>query len=1378
MSKYDFKLELADNTSTGIILKQIDENSTVLEFGCANGRMTKYMKENKKCKVYIVEYDKEAFSDAIEYAEDGICDDIECLSWLVKFEHIKFDYIVFADVLEHLHNPQKILSETEKVLKKSGAVILSVPNVAHGDICLNLYLNQFEYMPFGLLDNTHIHLFAYDELNELCDKAGYGVTIKDATIINVFDTEQGKLIPETYREQLERSIYGKLYTNVYQFIYKLQKKNYIMECGIKEVCNISYAPYGIESFVSHKILGQEQESEKIRVYPSLINKNEYEFLLPIKENTEKIIFEPVSGKGCILTNIKIMSNQGIIRHLEYNGHLYGDSVVFDKMNSEIIIYTDNNYTCFLRVSLKIDLFAGMDNYRIFSDISNTVDNLKYIVEQKDIIISEQNDEINALKVMQKKLLSDISALGQDVNKKNGEYIEKVNQIKFLRSYTNRRELDKRYELEEKDRYINYLESIIAGLKNNICNMVRQELKLEKKCEQIDSSYSIFEQRIHIEYNEAVLIGNKQNCLNSDIPKYIFNNDKYYEIPLLERINKKIAVHLHLFYEDLLPEFFNYLNNIPYVFDLYVSCRDSADIESIISKFSKLRFVNDIIVRKTENRGRDIAPFYVLFNKEIKTHDYVLHIHSKKSLYVGKEQVSWRKSMLNQLLGTEQIVKRIFSLFEGDNDIGLIFMENTSIVFWAQDWLANRELGIRLCKEYNIEFDDGLFNYPVGSFFWAKVDALMPIFQKNMDYSAFPEEIGQTDGTLAHALERFIAFLVRSQGYNLAIIDNLNNTVRINHSNKAYSNYFELTSEDAYKYLKQFDIISFDIFDTLITRKIYRPDDLFKVIGQKVNNILNMNIDFYGIRKKAEQEVWDEADSETNIHKIYLKFAQLAQIELADAEKIKNIEIETEYEFVIPRRDMRKVFNKLRDNGKRIVLVSDMYLTSDIIEKMLIKCGYSGYHDIWVSCEKKARKDKGDIWELFFKTYNQENIVHVGDNLRSDIQILSDSGKNTFYVMSPITQFKLSNQYEYIKPFDNNDLSFSIIMGMVINDKIYNSPFAINKDGKCKISSEHSVGFIAFGALMTTFMQWIANKSGGNQQLLFLAREGYALKQLFDVYCQKENISIESSYLLTSRRCASMASIRNFDDIINVLEQNYTGTLKDLLNFRLGLKFDDDDFANIEVNMPANVYSVMDFIDNKLNYIYAQAEEERRAYLAYLKNILKKNKGWVVVDIGYAGSIQYFLAKVLQQKIDGLYLCTGNNVKPPDIGCKCDQIYNYTKDKGFSDVQEKSLFLEAALQAPFGQLIRFEFDERKQISPVYKNEKLMGKKIEELQRGINDFLCSYLDLTKDVITGENIDSCFASELFKQYTESDTVDEEIFEIFEIQDDYCVKGMLKAK
>ncbi len=223
--KYDLELVTDEDNALSIILKQIDQNSIVLEFGPANGRMTKYLHEVLGCSVYIVEIDQEAAQDAMKYAEDGLVDDIEQYVWLKKWEKIEFDYIIFADVLEHLHNPQEVLSRTKRLLKDNGRTIISVPNIGHNSVMINLCNNIFQYTPLGLLDNTHIHFFAYYTLKDFCHYAGYIPVIEDATYSDVGTNEILNSFSNINKD-IAYYLKNRDYGNVYQFVFTLQKAEY------------------------------------------------------------------------------------------------------------------------------------------------------------------------------------------------------------------------------------------------------------------------------------------------------------------------------------------------------------------------------------------------------------------------------------------------------------------------------------------------------------------------------------------------------------------------------------------------------------------------------------------------------------------------------------------------------------------------------------------------------------------------------------------------------------------------------------------------------------------------------------------------------------------------------------------------------------------------------------------------------------------------------------------------------------------------------------------------------------------------------------------------------------------------------------------------
>ena len=239
-------------------------------------------------------------------------------------------------------------------------------------------------------------------------------------------------------------------------------------------------------------------------------------------------------------------------------------------------------------------------------------------------------------------------------------------------------------------------------------------------------------------------------------KDTYSFDDLATVTPLEHLEKSIAAHVHLYYVDLLDEFFGYLNNIPYKFDIYVSTKDEKDIANITDKLKTLKNVDKVDVRVTINRGRDIAPLYVQFAKDLAPYDYVLQVYSKKSLFVGDEQYRQRRHSIDCLLKSEKVDKQIFGAFESSTEkVGVVFPEPFTGIVLPYGWLNNGKMGKELLDSMHLPFKDEMFYYPTGSFFWIKGEAIKPLFDLNLKVEDFPEEAGQIDGTIAHALERAI-----------------------------------------------------------------------------------------------------------------------------------------------------------------------------------------------------------------------------------------------------------------------------------------------------------------------------------------------------------------------------------------------------------------------------------------------------------------------------------------------------------------------------------------------------------------------------------------------------------------------------------------------
>lgn len=857
-----------------------------------------------------------------------------------------------------------------------------------------------------------------------------------------------------------------------------------------------------------------------------------------------------------------------------------------------------------------------------------------------------------------------------------------------------------------------------------------------------------------------------------------NERNYIDIGELDAVNKKIAVHIHLYYVDLLDEFASYLKNIPYTYDLFVSCREGEDVQKIKKILCKLPRVNRVVVVAGRNRGRDIAPLYVEFGKEIVTYDYFLHVHSKKSLYTGEERRGWRQYSLDSLLGSPEMIKKIFYLFENDK-AGLIYPDNhEEVPMNAYHWLNNETRGRQLLKQFGIEFQQGIFMYPAGSFFWCKTEAVRQLFEAGFSWEDFEEEAGQTDGTLAHALERVIAFVCEKNGYRQEILDYKEGIVRQHFSVKPFRNYLAYNVDELCNQLANYNVISFDIFDTLVTRKIHNPDDLFKIMQTIIKDKFSLEVDFLEKRKKAEALANIEFNAYTNIDNIYEKLSEVMDITTSQSEEIKQIEISLEKALICPREDMLKVFEKLKKMGKHIILVSDMYLTREIVCDLLETCGFLGYEKIFLSCEIGLRKDTDSIWEEIFKEYDKSSFIHVGDNLRSDWQTLADRKVASLWLMNASDLATVDSRGDY-KQFEIKGTGNSVTLGLILNKKIYNSPFALCEDGYCTINSAKEYGYTIFGPLFYEFTKWIMEKVDSETKLLFLAREGYLLSKIYKIICEGEKkAEVENHYLLISRRAITVAGIREWEDVRNIIARSFKGPLSKLMRNRFGIELMEE-IEDIDLEYYDNSDTIIEDIMTRIlpmkGVIYQRAEEERSCYLCYLKGIVKE-EDWdkiTVVDVGYAGTIQLFLAKLLQRKINGLYFASFGEFKPKQIGCPGEAMYN--KEYSFTnEIMRTQLFLEAVLRAPFGQLLHFERVDDASVKPVYKADTELPQELVQLQEGILQYCKERAELNaKMEIKEDGIEAM--ERIYKIFICGHHMGSGYEKIFEVEDDYCSNKVL---
>jgi 2-polyprenyl-3-methyl-5-hydroxy-6-metoxy-1,4-benzoquinol methylase len=176
----EFKYTRFDDASPGsthnLVVELVPEGSSVLEFGCATGYMSDVLAKRRGCRVTGIELDPEAAAVASAYCERVVVGDAETLDLDEHLRDERFDAVLFADVLEHLRDPATMLRRVRPYVAEEGAVVASIPNIAHISVRLALLGGEFRYRDLGLLDDTHLRFFTRESIVDLFESTGFVVS--------------------------------------------------------------------------------------------------------------------------------------------------------------------------------------------------------------------------------------------------------------------------------------------------------------------------------------------------------------------------------------------------------------------------------------------------------------------------------------------------------------------------------------------------------------------------------------------------------------------------------------------------------------------------------------------------------------------------------------------------------------------------------------------------------------------------------------------------------------------------------------------------------------------------------------------------------------------------------------------------------------------------------------------------------------------------------------------------------------------------------------------------------------------------------------------------------------------------------------------------
>jgi FMN phosphatase YigB (HAD superfamily) len=263
--------------------------------------------------------------------------------------------------------------------------------------------------------------------------------------------------------------------------------------------------------------------------------------------------------------------------------------------------------------------------------------------------------------------------------------------------------------------------------------------------------------------------------------------------------------------------------------------------------------------------------------------------------------------------------------------------------------------------------------------------------------------------MVHALERSLGLLAETRGYKQFYYYPPAGKFTTDKSH-IFASYHKVPVQ-LFHEIANFDIVSFDIFDTVLRREYTEPEYAKFKLGQYLaaQGIVANPHEFIQMRNDAELALRQARNfkGDVCITDVYHELETTLQCTKAVAQQYLEMEFQFDLDMSKAKDEMVNIVHQLVDLGREIWFITDIYYTKKQIEIMLRKIGMTAPYRLFVSSDLGMRKDAGTMWS-FIKaelTALNRSHLHVGDNVRSDAQICGDFGLANMHILHPVDKWQ-------------------------------------------------------------------------------------------------------------------------------------------------------------------------------------------------------------------------------------------------------------------------------------------------------------------------------------------------------------------------------------
>lgn len=476
-------------------------------------------------------------------------------------------------------------------------------------------------------------------------------------------------------------------------------------------------------------------------------------------------------------------------------------------------------------------------------------------------------------------------------------------------------------------------------------------------------------------------------------------------------------------------------------------------------------------------------------------------------------------------------------------------------------------------------------------------------------------------------------------------------------------------EELKKEVIKSEVVSFEIFDTLIVKPFWNKIDIFEFLNNYFREITGTKtgISFSKIRITAEEEARKKIQykQEISLNDIYLEIEKLMKIDNGILEKMKQQEEKLEYRFSSIRKTGKEIYELAKYLNKKIICIEDNYLPIDRIRRILENNKYN-IDIIYLSSEKKLTKSNGELYRYVIEDLNisADKIVHIGSSYKNDYENAKKHKINAQFLPNAIDVFCNKNITNVLSSLflenmsiweeNTNGLNFLGIRCMLalVANSYFDNPYRTFNNESIFNADPNFIGYYALGMHLFGITDWLIKNTIKQKydNIVFCARDGYCVMKVYQMLKKIYTNAPDEKYLYISRRALIPATLNNkFDfyklsELIDIYKYTPITILKYFNNVLVNLENIEVECKKIGIDTEKKFESISEFfvyINLIIEKFYNKNKHnETINYLRrYFNNVFDKKT--CIFDIGYSAKTEMYLSILCKKKIDTFFINISN-----------------------------------------------------------------------------------------------------------------------------------------